>query len=55
MVALDQHIRNLIVTVNSSYPGAWLAWCDPRRDWLPLLQRAAETADTGRFTLLQVE
>ena len=25
-----------------------LVWCDPRRDWLPLLQRAAELKNESR-------
>ena len=55
MSTLRDRIAEPVRGVLGSYPGAWLVWCDPRRDWLPLLQRAAETADTGSFTLLQVE
>jgi len=35
--------------VIDGYPGAWLVWCDRRRDWLPLLKQAASGA--GGFTL----
>ena len=42
----------LINLVVDTERGAWLVWCDSRRDWLPLIQRAAEA---GSFTLLQVE
>ena len=41
-------------TITGSYPGAWLVWCDPRRDWLPLLQRAAAPDSTDGFTLLEI-
>lgn len=46
--------HRLIETVHqtlTSYPGAWLVWCDQRGDWLPLLERAAASPVDG-FTLL---
>jgi hypothetical protein len=46
--------RRLLETIHhtvNSYPGAWLVWCDPRGDWLPLLERAAASPSDG-FTLL---
>jgi hypothetical protein len=55
MAALYQRIGHLLNSAMGSYPGAWLVWCDPRRDWLPLLQRAAESPAPGNFMLLQVE
>ena len=45
-------LRALIAQTLSRYPGAWLVWSDPRRDWLPLLQRAAES---DSFTLLRID
>ena len=55
MPSLTECIHALLRQVFEASRSAWLVWCDPRRDWLPLLQRAAETADTGSFMLLQVE
>lgn len=39
--SLQDRIGALVRQVLDSYPGAWLVWCDPRGDWLPLLQQAA--------------
>ena len=55
MASLLDHVGNLLAQTFRSAPAAWLVWCDPRRDWLPLLQRAADAANTGSFTLLQIE
>ena len=38
---LQDRIGALIHQVLDSYPGAWVVWCDPRGDWLPLLQQVA--------------
>ncbi len=54
MSTLQQRIHAHIRQVLDSYPGAWLAWCDPRGDWLPLLQRVADDARLGGFTLLPI-
>ena len=48
MHALIKHLLQIDLTT-------WLVWCDPRRDWLPLLQRSAESSGTGGFALLQIE
>ncbi len=47
-------IQALARQVLDSYPGAWLVWCDPRGDWLPLLQRAAGDTQLGGFTLVEI-
>lgn len=54
MTALQQHISKLVHTIIDSYPGSWMVWCDPRGDWGPLLQRAAELDGTQGFTLVSV-
>ena len=50
--SLQDRICNLVHQVLNSYPGAWLVWCDPHGDWLPLLQLVA--SGPGGFTLHQV-
>ena len=50
--SLQDRISALAHQVLDSYPGAWLVWCDPRGDWLPLLQQAA--SGPRGFTLHQV-
>ena len=54
-VTLIERMNREIRDVLRRYPAAWLVWCDLRRDWLPLLQRAAESSGTGGFTLIQVD
>ncbi|MFC2037811.1 hypothetical protein ACFLYD_07600, partial [Chloroflexota bacterium] len=49
---LLDRIDSLVHQVLDSYPGAWLVWCDPRGDWLPMLQQVA--SGTQGFTLHQV-
>lgn len=55
MASLLDHVGNLLAQTFRSAPAAWLVWCDPRRDWLPFLQRAAGSSGTGGFRLLEVE
>ncbi len=50
--SLAQRLHALVRSVLDSYPGAWLAWCDPQGHWAPLLEQAA-TRDGG-FTLLSI-
>ncbi|MCL4508023.1 MAG: PglZ domain-containing protein [Chloroflexi bacterium] len=50
--SLAERLRSLIRDVLDSYPGAWLAWCDPQGQWAPLLERAA-ALDNG-FALLSI-
>lgn len=52
---LTERIQEEISDVFQTRPDAWLVWCDPRWDWLPLLQRAAADPTTGGFTLLLVD
>src|SRR6266516_1995645 len=54
MTTLQQHISRFVHNVLDRYPGSWMVWCDPRGDWGPLLQRAAELDGTQGFTLLSV-
>src|SRR5947208_5232819 len=54
MTTLQQHISMLIHNVLDRYPGSWMVWCDPRGDWGPLLQRAAELDGSQGFTLVSV-
>lgn len=49
--SLSQSVASVIYQTLTSYPGAWLVWCDPRGDWLPLLERAAASPTDG-FILL---
>lgn len=53
-VSLAQHIYIAVRQVLDSYSGAWLVWCDPRRDWAPLLERVAGDGKLGGFRLLPV-
>jgi hypothetical protein len=52
--ALAQRLDNLIRGTVRAYQGAFLVWCDPRRDWLPLLQGAAQATGPsgGGFTIV---
>jgi len=52
-VSLAQRLHALVRSVLDSYPGAWLAWCDPQGQWKPLLERAA-TLDGG-FALVSIQ
>ncbi len=54
MTMLQQYISNLVHTILDRYPGSWMVWCDPRSDWGPLLQRAAEVDGSQGFTLVSV-
>jgi hypothetical protein len=53
--SLQSYISRTVRQVVDSYPGAWLVWCDPRGDWLPLLEKAAQGQAENGFTLLRVE
>ncbi|MDP9316741.1 MAG: protein kinase [Chloroflexota bacterium] len=53
-MTLQKRIHALITNVFDSYPGAFVAWCDPRGDWEPLLQRVADDGRLGRFELMVV-
>jgi hypothetical protein len=55
IASLVQRICDAVGSITGRYPYAWLVWCDPRRDWLPLLQRAAASPGAGGFALLQIE
>ena len=44
-ISLQQRVCALTQQAVSSYRAAWLVWCDPRRDWPPLLQRTAENLE----------
>lgn len=44
----------LVQQVLGSDNGSWLVWCDPRGDWLPLLQRVSGNAPGG-FELVSVD
>jgi hypothetical protein len=48
---MQQRLIEAVHQTLTTYPGAWLVWCDPRGDWLPLLERAAASPTDG-FTLL---
>ena len=37
--SLQHRLFETIRQTLASYPGAWMVWCDPRGDWLPLLER----------------
>ena len=50
--SLQDRISALVHQVLDSYPGAWLVWCDPRGDWLALLQEV--TSGPRGFALHQV-
>lgn len=52
MSSLSIRLQGAIEAVLRRGPRVWLVWCDPRRDWLPLLQRAAEP---GGFMLLRID
>jgi len=54
MTTLQQHISGLVHNVFDRYPGSWMVWCDPRSDWGPLLQRAANLDGSQGFTLASV-
>ena len=52
-LSLQARIHGLVRQVLGSYEGAWLVWCDPRGDWLPLLKQAASNSALGGFTLVE--
>ncbi len=52
---LQKRIHSLIQQVFDAGDGAWLVWCDPRGEWLPLLRRVAGDKRLGGFTLVEVE
>src|SRR6266568_1368293 len=54
MTTLQQYISRLIHSILDRYPGSWIVWCDPRGDWGPLLQRAAELDVSQGFTLVPI-
>ena len=51
---LQKRIHNLVSLTFGAGEGAWLVWCDPRGDWLPLLRRVAGDRRMGGFTLVEV-
>jgi len=53
--SLLDRIGALIHQVLESYSGAWLVWCDPRGDWLPLLQQVASGPCGFTLHLVEVE
>ncbi len=53
--SLAQRIHSMVQQVLGDYPGAWLVWCDPCRDWAPLLERVAADAKLGGFSLVVVD
>lgn len=53
MPSLPERLGVLARSYLQTYQGAWLVWCDQRRDWLPLLQRAARSSATGGLELIQ--
>jgi len=44
--SLAQRLHSLVRAVLESYPGAWLAWCDPLGHWQPLLKLTPEMLTT---------
>ena len=52
--SLQKRMDALVREVFAVEPGAWLVWCDPRGDWLPLLQRVAADQRMGGFDLMVV-
>ncbi len=52
--SLQRRIHALVRQVLSSYPGAWMAWCDPEGHWSPLLQGVSGDSRMGGFTLVQI-
>src|SRR6266568_3277432 len=54
MTTLQQYLSRLVHNFLDRYPGSWMVWCDPRGDWGPLLQRAAELDGSQGFTLVSV-
>src|SRR6266581_3875513 len=54
MTTLQQYISRFVHTILDRYPGSWMVWCDPRGDWGPLLQRAAELDGSQGFTSVSV-
>ncbi len=51
---LQKRIHTLVSQYFAAGEGAWLVWCDPRGDWLPLLRRVAGDRRMGGFTLVEV-
>src|SRR5204863_7607028 len=44
-----KHVRDTL-----SYAGAWMVWCDPRKDWGPLLHMVATAEGLKGFSLISV-
>src|SRR5581483_12507519 len=51
----QDYLLEYIQNVFKQYPRAWLVWCDPRGDWLPLLQRVKGTPGSERFILRSID
>ena len=54
-ITLQKRIHTLIRTTLDRGPAAWLVWCDPSGDWLPLLRRVAGDQRLGGFDLVEVD
>jgi len=52
--SLQKQIHTLITRTFQASNGAWLVWCDPHGDWLPLLRRVAADRRMGEFSLVEV-
>src|SRR5258708_40194375 len=52
---LQESMADSIQDVLKTYKGAWLVWCDPRGDWLPLLQRVNSAAGKKSFILHTID
>src|SRR5260370_16023596 len=53
-VTLQEHIAAYVQRI-LKIDGAWLLWCDPRGDWLPLLQGVRKVAGEQAFTLVTID
>src|SRR5260370_15175 len=52
---LQEYLLDTIQDVLKKYDGAWLVWCDPQSDWLPLLQRVNQAAEKKSFILRTID
>src|SRR5260221_5635203 len=52
---LQESLADYIQDVLKKYKRAWLVWCDPRGDWLPLLQRVNSAAGKKSFILHTID
>ncbi|HRJ45324.1 MAG TPA: hypothetical protein PL105_25715, partial [Caldilineaceae bacterium] len=51
---LQKQIHTLVTQTFAARSGAWLVWCDPHGQWLPLLKRVADDRRMGGFPLVEV-